>query len=162
SKVMSLRGGVLQPTPLMTFSTQGDVREYLKQNNFGTVSDGNRLLRGHDVVIAKGPIQAALTGKDDAAAESDQPLKRGYGGKGGRMMGGGEMSRVHKPDQGRSRGAEQVGAGLNELFPGGKTAGSRVAIAGQRDLIAVGAPPRYRLNRPHYMRVVWAVPLAPP
>lgn len=162
SKVMSLRGGVLQPTPLMTFSTQGDVREYLKQNNFGTVSDGNRLLRGHDVVIAKGPIQAALTGKDDAAAESDQPLKRGYVWKGGRMIEGRAMFLVLKTDQQRFRVAEQVAARLNETFHGGETAGSKVAIARHKDLIAVAVPPRYRLNRPHYMRVVWAVPLAPP
>ena len=41
SKVKSLRGGMLQPTPLMTFATQGDVREYLKNNDFGTSSEGN-------------------------------------------------------------------------------------------------------------------------
>src|SRR5439155_26566447 len=40
SRVKSLRGGLLQPTPLMTFATQGDVREYLKQNDYGTVSEG--------------------------------------------------------------------------------------------------------------------------
>ena len=55
SKVKSLRGGVLQPTPLMTFATQGDVREYLKQNDFNPKGEGNRVLRGHDVVIACGP-----------------------------------------------------------------------------------------------------------
>ena len=30
SRAKSLRGGILSPTPLMTFSTQGDVRDYLK------------------------------------------------------------------------------------------------------------------------------------
>jgi len=162
SRVKSLRGGMLQPTPLMTFSTQGDVREYLKQNNFGTVSEGNRLLRGHEVVVAKGPIQAALDGKDDAAAESDQPLKRGYVWKGGRMIEGRAMFLVLKTDQQRFRVAEQVAARLNEAFHGGESAGTKVAVARHKDLVAVAVPPRYRLNRPHYMRVVWAVPLTPP
>ena len=78
SRAKSLRGGSLQPTPLMNFSTQGEVRDYLKQNDFNPQSEGNRVLRGHDVVIAKGLIQAALNGTDDAAAASDQPLKRGF------------------------------------------------------------------------------------
>jgi hypothetical protein len=114
------------------------------------------------VVIAKGPIQSALNGKDDAAAESDQPLKRGYVWKGGRMIEGRAMFLVLKTDQQRFRVAEQVAARLNETFHGGETAGTKVAIARHKDLIAVAVPPRYRLNRPHYMRVVWAVPLAPP
>jgi len=162
SKVKSLRGGILQPTPLMTFATQGDVREYLKQNDYAPTSEGNRLLRGHDVAIAKGPIQAALNGKDDAAPESDRPLKRGYVWKGGKLLEGRAMFLVLKTDQQRFRVAEQVAARLNEAFHGGDSPGSKVAIARHKDLVAVAVPPRYRLNRPHYMRVVWAIPLAPP
>jgi Flagellar P-ring protein/HEAT repeats len=161
SKVKSLRGGILQPTPLMTFATQGDVREYLKQNDYAPTSEGNRLLRGHDVAIAKGPIQAALNGKDDAAPESDRPLKRGYVWKGGKLLEGRAMFLVLKTDQQRFRVAEQVATRLNEAFHGGDSPGSKVAIARHKDLVAVAVPPRYRLNRPHYMRVVWAVPLAP-
>jgi flagellar basal body P-ring protein FlgI len=162
SKVKSLRGGILQPTPLMTFATQGDVREYLKQNDYAPRSEGNRLLRGHDVAIAKGPIQAALNGKDDAAAESDRPLKRGYVWKGGKLLEGRAMFLVLKTDQQRFRVAEQVATRLNETFHGGESAGAKVAIARHKDLVAVAVPPRYRLNRPHYMRVVWAVPLTAP
>jgi hypothetical protein len=58
--------------------------------------------------------------------------------------------------------AEQVAIRLNETFHAGEAAGTKVAAAKHKDLVAVAVPPRYRLNRPHYMRVVWAVPLTPP
>lgn len=162
SKVKSLRGGVLQPTPLMNFATQGEVREYLQQNDFTPQGGGNRVLRGHDVVVAKGPIQAALTGTDDATAASDQPLKRGFVWQGGKLLDGRPLYLVLKTDQQRYRVAEQIAGRLNETFHAGDTAGTRVAAARHKDLVAVAVPPRYRLNRPHYMRVVWAVPLIPP
>jgi flagellar P-ring protein FlgI len=162
SKVKSLRGGILQPTPLMTFATQGEGRDYLKSNDYGTISEGNRVLRGHDVAIAKGPVQAALTGKDGAAAASDQPLKQAYVWKGAKVLDTRAMFLVLKSDQQRYRVAEQVATRLNEAFHGGESAGSKVSTARHKDLVAVTVPPRYRLNRYHFMRVVWAVPLAPP
>ena len=162
SKVKSLRGGILRATPLMTFATQGEVREYLKQNDYNPQSEGNRVLRGHDVVLAGGLVQAALNGTDDAAAASDQPLKRGFVWKGGRLLDGRPMYLILKTDQQRYRVAEQVAARLNETFHGGDTPGAKVAAAKHKDLVAVAVPPRYRLNRPHYMRVLWAVPLTAP
>jgi Flagellar P-ring protein len=162
SRVKSLRGGLLQPTPLMNVATQGEVRDYLKQNDFNPQSEGNRVLRGHDVVLANGLIQAALNGTDDAAAASDQPLKRGFVWKGGKLLDGRPMYLILKTDQQRYRVAEQVANRLNETFHAGESAGTRVAAAKHKDLVAVAVPPRYRLNRPHFMRVVWAVPLTPP
>jgi hypothetical protein len=162
SKVKSLRGGILQPTPLMTYATQSEVRDHLKSNDYGTISEGNRMLRGHDVVTARGPIQAPLDGAGDASAASDQPLKRGYVWKGGKLLEGRAMFLILKTDQQRYRVADDVARRLNEAFHAGDTPGTKVAMARHKDLIAVAVPPRYRLNRPHYMRVVWAVPLAPP
>jgi len=159
SKVKSLRGGTLQPTPLMTFASQGEVRDYLKQNEFGTVSDGNRLLKGHEVSIARGPIQSALGGKAETA---EQPLKRGFVWKGGKMLESRAMYLVLKTDQQRYRVAEQVAKRINETFHAGDSESHKVATAKHKDLVAVAVPARYRLNRPHYMRVVWAVPLSPP
>lgn len=162
SKVKSLRGGILQSTPLMNFATQGEVRDYLKQNDYTPQGEGNRVLRGHDVVVAKGLIQVALTGTGDAAAASDQPLKRGFVWKGGKLLDGRPMYLILKTDQQRYRVAEQVAARLNETFHAGESAGAKVAAAKHKDQVAVAVPPRYRLNRPHYMRVLWAVPLSPP
>jgi Flagellar P-ring protein len=162
SKVKSLRGGILQPTPLMTFATQGEVREILKSNDYEVKSEGNRVLRGHEVVLAKGPLQAALTGTGDAAAASDQPLKRAFVWKGGKVLDGRAMFLILKTDQQRYRVAEQVAARLNEAFHGGDSPGTKVAVARHKDLVAVAVPPRYRLNRYHFMRVVWAIPLTPP
>jgi flagellar basal body P-ring protein FlgI len=162
SRVKSLRGGILQPTPLMTFASQGEVRENLAANGFTAQSEGNRVLKGHDVVMARGTIQAALSGTDDAAAATDQPLKRGFVWKGGKLLDGRPLYMILKTDQQRYRVAEQVAARLNETFHAGEGAGTKVAIAKHKDLVAVAVPPRYRLNRPHYMRVVWAVPLTPP
>ena len=69
---------------------------------------------------------------------------------------------ILKADQQRYRVAEQVAVRINETFHAGDSAGSKIAVARHKDLVAVAVPPRYRLNRPHYMRVVWAVPLTPP
>ena len=162
SKVKSLRGGQLLPTPLMTFATQGDVRENLKESGFNPQGEGNRVLRGHDVVVAKGLIQAPLNGTDDASPASDQPLKRGFVWKGGKLLDGRPMYLILKTDQQRYRVAEQVSLRLNETFHAGEAAGTKVAVAKHKDQVAVAVPPRYRLNRPHYMRVLWAVPLSPP
>lgn len=159
SKVKSLRGGLLQPTPLMTFASQGEVRDYLKQNDFGTVTDGNRLLKGHEVSMARGPIQSALGGK---ANESELPLKRGFVWKGAKMLESRAMYLVLKTDQQRYRVAEQVAKRINETFHAGDSDSHKVATAKHKDLVAVAVPARYRLNRPHYMRVVWAVPLSAP
>jgi hypothetical protein len=162
SRVKSLRGGILQPTPLMNFTTQAEVRDYLKQNEFNPQGEGNRILRGHDVVVARGPIQAALSGTGDAAAASDEPLKRGFVWKGGKLLDGRPMYLILKTEQQRYRVVEQVAARLNETFHAGDGPGAKVAAARHKDQVAVAVPPRYRLNRPHFMRVVWAVPLAPP
>jgi hypothetical protein len=162
SRVKSLRGGLLQPTPLMNFATQDEVRDYLKQNDYTPKGEGNRVLRGHDVVIARGPIQAALSGTGDAAAASDEPLKRGFVWKGGKLLDGRPMYLILKTEQQRFRVAEQVATRLNETFHAGDGPGTKVAVARHKDQVAVAVPPRYRLNRPHFMRVVWAVPLTPP
>jgi hypothetical protein len=162
SRVKSLRGGILLPTPLMTFATQEEVRGYLKQNDYGTATEGNRLLRGHEVVVAKGPLQSALAGPADADAETEKPLTRAFVWKGGRLVEGRAMFLVLKTDHQKFRIAEQVAARINETFHAGESAGSKVAVARHKDLVAVAVPPRYRLNRPHFMRVVWAVPLNPP
>src|SRR5262245_30164751 len=127
SRVKSLRGGILQPTPLMTFATQGEVRDYLKSNEYNPQSEGNRVLRGHDVVLAKGLIQEALNGTDEVAVASDQPLKRGFVWKGGKLLDGRPMFLILKPDEQRYRVAEQVAKRLNETFHAGESAGAKVA-----------------------------------
>src|SRR5262249_8508461 len=135
---------------------------YLKQNDYGTATEGNRLLRGHEVVVAKGPLQAALVGPAEADAEAEKPLTRAFVWKGGRLVEGRAMFLVLKSDQQKFRIAEQVAARINVPFQAGESAGSKLAAARHKDLVAVAVPPRYRLNRPHFMRVVWAVPLNPP
>jgi hypothetical protein len=161
SRAKSLRGGILQPSPLVTFASQGEVREYLKKNDYGVVSEGNRTLRGHEVVLAKGTIQSALTDADGPIT-ADEPLKRGFVWKGGKVLETRAMFLVLKTDHQRYRVAEQVATRLNETFHAGDSAGSKVATARHKDLVAIAIPPRYRLNRHHYLRVVWAIPLAPP
>lgn len=164
SKVKSLRGGILQETPLMTFATQSDVRDYLKDNSLNTVSEGNRILRGHEVVIGKGPLQASLKPTKEAEDDTNtiDAMKTAYVWKGGKLREGRAMFLILNTEEQRFRVAEQVATRLNETFHGGESASSKVAIAKHKDLVAVNVPPRYRLNHPHYMRVVMAVPLDPP
>lgn len=162
SKVKSLRGGMLMPTPLMTFATQADVRDYLKNTDYGTVSSGNRMLKGHDVVVARGPLHAALNGVDDGSPDSDKPLKRAFVWKGGKMIEGRPMYLVLSPEHQRFRIADQIAVRVNETFHAGDTPGSKFAMARHKETVAVAVPPRYRLNRPHFMRVVRAIPLVQP
>jgi hypothetical protein len=162
SKVKSLRGGVLMPTPLLTFASQGEVRDYLKNTEFGSVSEGNRMLRGHEVVVAKGPLQAALSGTEEGSPDVELPLKQAFVWKGGKLVEGRAMYLLLNPDQQRFRIAEQIALRINETFHAGDTPGSKFALARYKDQVAVAVPPRYRLNRPHFMRVVRAIPLAPP
>ena len=166
SKVKSLRGGVLQDTPLMTFATQEDVRGYLKDNSLNTVSEGNRLIRGHEVVLARGPLQASLKPAKDKESEEEastiDKMKTAYVWKGGKLREGRPMFLILNTEEQRFRVAEQVATRLNDTFHAGESASSKVAVARHKDLVAVNVPPRYRLNHPHYMRVVMAVPLDPP
>ncbi|WP_029630173.1 flagellar basal body P-ring protein FlgI [Zavarzinella formosa] len=164
SKVKSLRGGVLQETPLMTFATQAEVRGFLKDNSLNTVSEGNRLIRGHEVVVARGLLQASLKPTKDGDEESStiDAMKTAYVWKGGKLREGRPMFLILNTDEQRFRVAEQVATRLNDVFQGGESASSKVAIAKHKDLVAVNVPPRYRLNHPHFMRVVLAVPLDPP
>jgi hypothetical protein len=146
---------------LITYATQGEVRDYLKANDMGTVSEGNRLLKGQEVALAAGPIQSSLIkNPDDPPAE--QGLKRGFVWKGARMLEGRAMYLVLRTEHQRFRVAEQVAIRVNETFHAGDSASTKVATARHKDLVAVAVPPRYRLNRPHYMRVVWAVPMSTP
>ncbi len=162
SKVKSLRGGILRPTPLVTFATQAQVRDYLKQNDMGTVSEGNRLLKGQEVAVARGPIQMALDQKEVESDAGDQPMKHGYVWKGVKMLESRAMFLILKTDQQRFRVAEQVAIRINDTFHAGDSATTKIAVARHKDLVAVAVPPRYRMNRPHFMRVVWAVPLNSP
>jgi len=164
SKVKSLRGGVLMDTPLMTFATQEDVRGYLKDNSLNTVSEGNRLLRGHEVVVGKGPLQASLKPDKDRDENSTavDAMKTAYVWKGGKLKEGRAMFLILNTEEQRFRVAEQVATRINDTFHGGESNSSKIAVAKHKDLVAVSVPARYRLNHPHYMRVVMAVPLDPP
>ena len=71
------------------------------------------------------------------------------------------MFLVLNTDQQRFRVAETVAKRINDTFHAGESAGSKIAVARQKDIVAVSVPPRYRLNHPHYMRVVRAIPLDP-
>jgi flagellar basal body P-ring protein FlgI len=163
SKVKSLRGGILQPTPLKTYTSQNDVRSYLKDNGLNPTSEGNRMLGGHDVVIAKGPLQTALI--EEANTEktpSNQPVKRAFVWKGGKLLEGRAMFLVLNTDSQRFRIAEQIANRINETFHGGDTPTTKLASAMHKDLVAITVPPRYRLNHPHYLRVVRAIPINTP
>lgn len=165
SKVRNLRGGILLESPLMTFSTQAEVRDFLKQNEITPVSEGNRLLKGHEVMLAKGPLHAPLEQDaegDKSTGLTDKPLKRAYVWRGGQTLDGRAMYLVLNTDQQRYRVAEQVALRVNETFHAGDTPSSKFAVARHKDLIAVAVPPRYRLNRPHFQRVLRAIPLDPP
>lgn len=164
SKVKSLRGGMLQDTPLMTFATQEDVRGYLKDNSLNTISEGNRLIRGHEVVLARGLLQASLKPSKNTDEESPtlDAMKTAYVWKGGKLREGRPMFLILNTDEQRFRVAEQIATRLNDTFHAGESASSKVAIARHKDLVAINVPPRYRLNHPHYMRVVMAVPIDPP
>ena len=164
SKVKSLRGGVLLPTPLRSYSTKSEVRSALGRPDDGLAPiGGGGLLLGHELAAAKGPLQSVVA-KDRPerkAPDDDDGVKSAFVWRGAKCLDHRAYYIVLNTDEQSVRLAKQMSDRLNDTFPtgdGGIVSEAKPQLPG----VALAVPPQYRLNLPHFLRVVKAVPLARP
>jgi hypothetical protein len=147
SKTRSLRGGRLVECALYDVTS----RKRLDPQSAGP----DRLLRGHKVARAEGPILVGL-GK----SESDPNLREGRIWGGGRCLVARPFYLTLNSDQQFARVAKAVAERVNETFQGTQSGGKNgVAKAESKSSILLDIPSQYRLNMPRYLRVVRFIPL---
>jgi hypothetical protein len=147
SRATSLRGGYLMECVLYNY----DFTRNLTSN-----PDAPQVaLRGHPVAKAEGPVLVGLGEGDEG-----QRVKRGRVWNGARLTIDWPLTLVLKADHQSATWAATVAERINDVFDGGLRAGG-TAVAKARDPmnIPVRVPVQYRLNQPHYLRVVRAITL---
>jgi hypothetical protein len=171
SKVKSLRGGYLALTDLVTYSDRNSVREFLGTEE-GQGSNGNRSLLGSIVAQAEGPLHAPidwLSERTEKAEKnrSEEPfqteVRRGYVWNGGKCLSNRPYYLILNQDFQRAQVAKLVSERVNETFFGANLANDlQIAQPKNNQVVSFFLPPQYRLNLPHFLRVLRAIPLDRP
>jgi hypothetical protein len=148
SRATSLRGGYLRKCLLYTY----DYMERLNPDPHGP----RGMLRGHPIVEAEGMVLTGLGESEEAVRN-----KTGRIWDGGRCLAPQPFALILNPDQQYARVAALIGERINETFQAGfrGEANSAVAVASDNQSVRLRVPPQYRLNTPHFLRVVRLVPL---
>jgi hypothetical protein len=144
SQATSLRGGRLERCVLYTY-------EYGRSPQ-GTVGT----LQGHPLARAEGPLQLSLgksEGDDEAGRETHAHVWQG-----GWAKVDNPMSLILTSDSRFTSVSCELAARINDTFPSGGGAGAKVADASGKDGVLLHVPPAYKLNLPHFLRVVRLVP----
>jgi hypothetical protein len=149
SKTTSLEGGYLEPCDLRDFAPLDQVAP--------TLSHGSgKWGVGHICAKAQGKLVVGL----GDGAQSDRVRSA--------TIWGGGTCKVPRPlylfmneQRRQSANTNLVAEKINETFRGslGGVMGDRIAEAKTGSLVVVNIPPQYRLNLPHYMRVIGLIPL---
>jgi hypothetical protein len=142
SRATSLRGGWLTACVLYTY-------DYARGPQ-GAVST----LQGHPLGEAEGPLQLSLgksEGDDEAGRETHAHVWQG-----GRARADNPLSLLLYNDSQFSSVSYEMATRINDTFPGG--AGAKLAEAAGKGGVLLHVPHAYRLNLPHFLRVVRLVP----
>ncbi len=150
SKTTSLRGGYLRKCFLFNYDTT--------KNLLPNYEGANRLLLGHPVAEAEGPLLVGFGDGDENAK-----LKTA------RMWGAGQ-AKISRPfylifnnDQQRAPVVQRAADRINETFRGPYHAiGGDLAVAKTKTYLVLGVPPQYKYNLPRYLRVVRLIPMEVP
>jgi hypothetical protein len=144
SKTSSLRGGYLQKCLLYDYDTTAHLDP--------SFAGSNRLLRGHAVARAEGPVLVGLGADGDPRQ--------------GKIWGGGRshisrsffvvMDQHHQSAPVVQRAAQRINETFHGPSPG--TLGD-VAKAETKNYLLLQVPQQYRLNQPRFLRVVRRIPL---
>ncbi|QVL30597.1 flagellar basal body P-ring protein FlgI [Telmatocola sphagniphila] len=153
SKTKSLRGGHLELCYLMTYETQQNVRQMMASNPDAKAAGNNRLLQGDKLIYAEGPLAAPNLDKNDPEAE----WKTAWVWAGGKLQASNCFHVLMNPDQQRYAVTQEAANRINEVFHG--QGEDRVAVAKTKDTIIIAVPSIYRLNVPHFLRVLRNIPL---
>jgi hypothetical protein len=147
SKTTSLHGGQL----LECFLYDYDSTKNVDPNYSGP----DRLLKGHPLLKAEGPLMVGF-GDGDESSRSRQA----------RIWGGGRC-RIDRPlylvlnsDHQFARVAQTVADRINETFHGSVSGPTTdLALAKTKSVVVLNVAPQYRLNLPRYLRVVRLIPI---
>jgi hypothetical protein len=184
SKVRSLRGGFLMPCELMSYSTQNTVKDYMHRNDpeYKPQSGGDALLRGSILAEAEGPLQIPLkqlgmNAELEAeslgrlasperkaemvatltAIDSCSDIKTAWIWRGARCFAAQPLFLVLNSGEERWRMANLVADRINQTMhgPGDEL---KIAKTERKQVVTLRVPPQYRLNMPHFMRMVRMIP----
>jgi hypothetical protein len=148
SRVKSLRGGYLHSCKLYNY----DFTRHLDPGYAGP----NSALKGHPIIKAEGPVLVGLGDGEDA-----DRLKRGRIWAGGLCLKEQPFALVMNTDQQMVRLSVMVGNRVNETFQADtrNDPGDALAIAQDKYGVLLKVPAQYRLNQPHFLRVIRFIPL---
>jgi hypothetical protein len=149
SKTTSLEGGYLEHCTLYNYASLDQMAP--------TLSNGSgKWASGHPWVEVEGKLVTGLGAGDEAAR-----VKEAF------LWGGGKCKQprplyLFMNEQRRQASntilvAEKINDALRASLGG--TIGDKIAEAKSGTLVVVNIPPQYRLNLPHYMRVIGLIPL---
>jgi hypothetical protein len=148
SNATSLRGGVLESCLLTTYD--------YAHGPEGAVST----VKGHDIASAAGPLQLSL-GISEGGDDSER-LTKAHIWEGGCSKIDNTLSLVLNSDQQSSRKSAQMAECINQTFAVGIADDAKLAIPAGKDGVRLRVPPAYKLNVPHYLRVVRLIPMDDP
>jgi flagellar basal body P-ring protein FlgI len=151
SRATSLRGGYLRACRLFNYDFAGNLSPHY--------AGPQGMIKGHALARAEGPVLVGVGDGDEAAR-----LRQGRIWGGGRCNAEQPFTLLMNPDQRFARVASQVADRVNETFPAAFRTGpgSGVATAQNQFGVLLRVPAPYRLNLPHYLRVVRLIPLEGP
>lgn len=145
-RTTSLRGGKLEVCRLYSFESS---------KNLSTDSTRpDRLLRGHPLVKASGPVLAGLP-----IGEDQEPSQ-----KFGKVWGGGKILIPERPfvlevNPPSIKAAVGIATRINETFHGPGHSAAPIAVAKNDTHVILSVPGSYRLNLGRFLRVVRLIPL---
>jgi hypothetical protein len=148
SQATSLRGGYLHSCRLFNYDFAG--------NLIPRYSGNQGMLKGHPLARAEGPVLVGVGDGDEAAR-----LRQGRIWGGGRCEAEQTFTLLMNPDQRYAHVAKVVADRINETFPAAFPTGPGGAVATAQNPygLVLRVPAPYRLNLPHYLRVVRLIPL---
>jgi hypothetical protein len=149
SKTTSLEGGYLERANLSDFAQLGAIAPTISNNS-------SSFARGHVLAVAEGRLLVGAGAGDESAR-----VKQGH-------VWGGAKCRMPRPlylymNEQRRQAANTslVAQRINDTFRTslGGAMGDKIADPKSGTVIVLNVPPQYRLNLPHFMRVVGLIPL---
>jgi hypothetical protein len=151
SKTTSLEGGYLEHCTLRDYAALSQIAPNISQKTGRDATE-----RGHPLVEAEGKLLVGLGAGDESARVRQ-----------GRIWGGGKCKLARplylymKEDKQQGPNTCLVAERINETFRSslGGVLGDKIAEPKSGTVVVLKVPPQYRLNLPHYMRVVGLIRL---
>ncbi len=149
SRSTSLEGGYLEKCDLYNFASMEMIAPNLSQGSPNSA-------KGHRYVVAEGKLLVGMSDGDEATRVKQARLWGGGTCKGPRPLYL-FMNEQRRQAANTNLVAEKINATFRASLGG--ALGDKVAVPENGGLIVLNVPPQYRLNLPHFMRVVGLIPV---